>query len=275
MILQPLPTVPSRSAIRALRHVLAALGGLAVALPAFAQSAGIVSLPPVGPGDSRLLVGAAALARPAYAGSSQTQFRVLPYVDYATRGGFYAGVTNGVGYSLVQAPTQQAGVRLIPQFGRDENDSPALRGMGDIGMGVEASAYWTVALSREWTVGAQVRGGRNGGEFDAGVRRDFVLAPATRLSATTYFTAADGKSQRTFFGVSPAQSSTSGYGVYEPAAGVRSVQFALTANHFFGGRWIAIGGVGVGRLVGDAARSPLVQDKTQAGGFVALGYQLF
>ena len=254
---------------------MVALLALATALPVLAQSAGIVSLPPVGPGDSRLLVGAAVLARPAYAGSSQTQWRVLPYVDYATRSGFYAGVTNGVGYSLVQTPTQQAGIRLLPQFGRDENDSPALRGMGDIGMGVEASGYWTVALTREWTVGAQVRGGRNGAEFDAGVRRDFVLAPTTRLSATTYFTAADGKSQRTFFGVSPAQALTSGYGASEPGAGVRNVQLALTANHFFGGRWIAIGGVGAGRLVGDAARSPLVRDKTQVGAFVALGYQVF
>lgn len=273
--MNPTPLHRSGGFTQALRLGTVAALGLITAWPALAQSAGIVSLPPVGPGDSRLLVGGAVLARPAYAGSAQTQLRVLPYLDYATRGGFYAGVTNGVGYSIVQTPAQQAGVRLLPQFGRDENDSPALRGMGDIGFGVEASGYWTVSLSREWTVGAQVRGGRRGAEFDAGVRRDFVLAPTTRLSATTYFTAADGKSQRTFFGVSAAQAASSGYAAYEPAAGVRSMQLGLTANHFFGGRWIAIAGVGAGRLLGDAAASPLVRDKTQFGSFIAVGYQVF
>ena len=272
------PTLlPRRAlALRALpTPTLAALLLVVTAAPALAQSQGIVSLPPVGPGESRLLIGGAALAQPSYAGSSQHRYRVLPYLDYARRDGFYASVTNGLGYSFIQGPALQAGLRLIPQFGRDENDSPALRGMGDIGTGLEASAYWTMALTRQWTVGAQVRGGSRGAEFDAGVRRDFMLGPATRLSATTFLTAANRKSQQTFFGVDALQAARSGYAVYEPGAGARNLQFSLTANHFFAGRWIAIGGVGAGRLLGGAADSPLVREKTQVGGFVAIGYQVF
>lgn len=248
---------------------------LAASGAAFAQSQGIVSLPPVGPGESRLLVGAAALAQPAYAGASEHRLRLLPSIDYARRDGFYAGVANGVGYSFLRGPAIQAGLRLIPRFGRDEDDSPALRGMGDISAGVEASAYATFALSRAWTVGGQVRGGDRGVQADLGLRHDWVLAPTTRLSATSYLTLADGRSQRSAFGVDAAQSARSGYGLYTPGAGARNLQFALTANHFFAGRWIAVGGVGVGTLLGDAANSPIVREKTQVGAFVALGYQVF
>ncbi len=280
----PRPTT-ARPGIRAARPTAAdialsiaaaaAIATMVFPAPAHAQSQGIVSLPPVGPGDSRLLVGGALLAQPTYAGADRHRLRLLPYIDYAHRNGFFASATNGVGYSFLRGPEQQAGLRLIPQFGRDENDDPALRGLGDVSAGVEASGYWTVALSRAWTAGAQVRGGSRGAEFDLGVRRDFVLAPATRLSASSYLTAANARSQRTFFGVDSAQSARSGYAPYEPGAGLRSVHLALTANHFFGGRWIAIGGVGVSRLLGDAGDSPLVREKTQPGAFVAVGYQLF
>jgi outer membrane scaffolding protein for murein synthesis (MipA/OmpV family) len=67
----------------------------------------------------------------------------------------------------------------------------------------------------------------------------------------------------------------SGYPVYTPGAGPRNLQFGATANHFFAGRWIAVGGLGIGRLLGDAADSPIVRERTHVTGFAAIGYQLF
>lgn len=259
---------------RPLLYAVTALAALG-ASPALSQFQGIVSLPPLGPADSRLLLGGTVIVRPAYPGADEHRAMVLPYVDYQHRNGFFVGTGSGIGYSFIHTPSTQVGLRLIPRFGRDQDDSPALAGMGDIDPGVEASAYWTQRVTLGWTVGLNLRGSDLGAEFDAGVRHDIQLGPATRMSATAFLTAADGRSQRTVFGVDAAQSVASGYPVYAPGSGLRNAQFALTFNHFFARRWVAVGGVGLGRLLGDAADSPIVRESTHLSGFAAIGYQLF
>jgi outer membrane protein len=252
-----------------------ALPCLLASLPALAQYQGIVSLPPVGPGDARLLVGGSAISRPAYFGSDDRVWSVLPYVDYANRNGFFASTGSGVGYSLVNTARTQFGLRVIPRFGRRESQSDDLSGMGGIDAGVEASVYWTRALSRSWTVGLNLRGGNRGAEFDFGARRDFVLAPATRVSVFGFGTIGNDRSQKTWYGVDAGQSLASGYDTFTPGAGLRLAQFGATVNHFFAGRWIAVGGLGIGRVLGDAADSPIVRERSSVTGFAAIGYQLF
>lgn len=240
-----------------------------------AQYQGIVSLPPVGPGDSRLLIGGAAISRPAYLGSDDRIWRVLPSIDYANRNGFFVGSGSGIGYSLISTRSTQFGIRLIPRFGRKESDSNDLQGMGDIGFGAEGSVFWTHAFSAEWTVGANLRGGSRGGEIDLGARRDFVLAPTTRMSVFGFATTANAKSNLSYYGVDAGQAAASGYPVFQPGAGLRNAQIGASFNHFFAGRWIAVGGLGIGRLLGDAADSPIVRERTHVTGFAAIGYQLF
>lgn len=269
-----MPPLPLVSRIRAPVASLALLCGLAAG-PASAQYQGLVSLPPVGPGDSRLLVGAGLANRPAYHGSDDRVTAILPYVDYAHRNGFFASTASGIGLSLVNTRATQIGVRVIPRFGRNEDASNDLRGMGDIDPGAEASAYATHAVSRTWTLGVNLRGGDLGAELDAGARHDLALGTATRLSAFAFVTAANGKSQRTWYGVDESQARASGYPLHAPGAGLRHLQVGATVNHFFAGRWIAIGGVGLGRVIGEAADSPLVRERTHLGGFAAIGYQLF
>ncbi len=269
-----MPPHPFISPARASVASLALLAGLA-ASPAAAQYQGLVSLPPVGPGDSRLLIGGGLVNRAAYLGSDDRVTTVLPYIDYAHRNGFFASTGAGIGYSFINTATTQIGLRVIPRFGRDEDTSDDLRGMGDIDPGAEASAYATHALSREWTVGINLRGGNQGAELDVGARRDIVLGPATRLSAFAFATAANGTSQRAWFGIDEGQSLASGYPVFAPGAGLRNLQVGATMNHFFARRWIAIGGIGLGRVLGDAADSPIVRERTHIGGFAAVGYQLF
>lgn len=253
----------------------AAAATLLTAMPAAAQYQGIVSLPPVGPGDSRLLVGAIALFRPAYQGSDDRSNLILPLIDYQHKNGFFASTGTGIGYSFVNTMVTQAGFRIIPQFGRKEDSSPDLRGMGDIDFGVEASAYLTQRLSRNWTVGANVRAGGRGAELDLGARFDTAVAPTTRLSVFGFATAANSKSQQTWHGVNAVQSLASGYSAYSPGAGFRNLQAGVSMNHVFAQRWFLIGGLSVGRLVGDAADSPIVRDRTHVGGFAALAYQWF
>ncbi len=259
------------------RTALSALAGalMFTALPAAAQYQGIVSLPPVGPGDSRLLLGVSAISRPAYLGAEDRVLTVLPLIDYANKNGFFASTGTGVGYSFVNTLATQAGIRVIPQFGRREADASALRGMGDIDWGVEASAYLTQHLSRNWTVGANVRAGGRGGELDIGARYNTMLAPTTFMTAFVFATAANSKSQQTWYGVDDQQSLASGYAPYAPGAGFRNIQTGISANHAINERWIVIGGASVGRLLGEAADSPIVRDRTYYTALLALAYRMF
>ena len=253
--------------------VAAALG--AAARPAFAQYQGLVSLPPVGPGDSRLLLGGGVVVGPAYPGSNDVVWSLRPYFDYQNKNGLFFGTVTGLGYSIVNTAETQFGVRLVPVFGRDEGNSDDLRGMGDVDPSVEASVFWTRALSPAWTVGLNGRAGKYGAELDFGARRDFQLQPTMRLSLVAFGTVGNGKSNQTFFGVDAAQSLASGYPVYDPGAGLRSLNAGATFNYFFAGRWIALGGLGLNGLVGDVADSPIVRRRTTMTGFVAVGYQVF
>ena len=255
--------------------VVLVLAGLAIVRPAAAQFQGLVSLPPLGAAQSRLLLGGVGISRPAYPGSDDRVWTLLPFVDYQNRSGFFASTNTGIGYSLLNSPRTQFGLRVIPRFGRDEGNSSDLIGMGDISPGVEGSVYLTHALDRDWTVGMNLRGGNRGTEFDVGARRDLQLGPFTRMSVTGFGTVADARSNRAWYGVDAGQSAASGYPLYDPSGGLRNLQLAATVNHFFAGRWVAIGGLSVGRLVGDAADSPIVRERTNWGGFAAIGYQLW
>ncbi len=240
-----------------------------------AQYSGLVSLPPVGPNDSRLLAGAMTLVRSSYQGARDSQAMLLPYFDYAHRNGFFAGVGSGIGYSFINTAQTQAGARVIPQLGRRESASDDLRGMGDVDLSAEGSLYLTHALTRSWTVGGNLRAGPRGGELDIGARRDFALPPATRVSIYGFITAANASSQQTWFGVDDFQARRSGYAAYEPAAGLRNLQIGVSANHFFAQRWVVIGGLSVGQLLGAAEKSPLVQQATHYGSFLALSYRIW
>jgi outer membrane scaffolding protein for murein synthesis (MipA/OmpV family) len=252
-----------------------ALAGLACAGPARAQFQGLVSLPPLGNAESRLLLGGAGILRPAYLGSDDRVWTLLPLVDYRHRNGVFASTNTGLGWSLIDTPQAQFGLRVIPRFGRDQDTSSDLLGMGDIPPGVEGSVFATYSPTRDWTLGLNLRGGNRGAEIDFGARRDLQLGRFTRMSVTGFGTVANTRSNQVWYGVDADQSVASGYALYEPSGGLRNLQLAATVNHFFGGRWVAIGGLGLGRLVGDAADSPLVRERTHWGGFAAIGYQLW
>jgi outer membrane scaffolding protein for murein synthesis (MipA/OmpV family) len=61
---------------------------------------------------------------------------------------------------------------------------------------------------------------------------------------------------------------------YDAGAGFKSVDLGLSATFMFTDNWALRGEVEIGKLIGDAADSPITQDKTQttAGLFVAYSF---
>ena len=85
----------------------------------------------------------------------------------------------------------------------------------------------------------------------------------------------DARYQRAYFGVTPAASLASGLPAYRPGGGVHAVALASGLTYALNNRWGLFGYARYERLVGDAARSPIIRElgsRNQLSGGIGLNY---
>ena len=102
------------------------------------------------------------------------------------------------------------------------------------------------------------------------VSRSFFMS----LDAELQF--ADKKYANAYFGVSAAGAVATGLPSYTASAGVTSAELGLTARYLFSPNWGITGRVAYGRMLGDAAKSPIVKtegDVNQFSGGLAVLYR--
>lgn len=244
---------------------------------AYGQAFDAVRLFGVPTGDGQGTVGAAVIMGHEYLGSSERRNMIFPAIDYQWRNGWFAGTANGVGYQFDSAPNLQYGLRMTFDLGRSENRSAALAGMGDIDARPEASAFFNVFVTREIFLTSTVRYGagndRQGAQLDLGAGYAVQLAPQWRTAVGVAATVVNGAYMQSYFGVTPAQSQTSGYAPYSVSAGVRDVRASASLNYFITAEWSLTGAVTVRSLQGSAKNSPIVSEQTPVAGVVALTYR--
>jgi outer membrane protein len=68
---------------------------------------------------------------------------------------------------------------------------------------------------------------------------------------------------RAFFGVSPTAAQASGFAAYAPGRGWENAAIEIAADWHIAGPWHFIASVAYERLLGGAARSPIVQTANQ------------
>ena len=104
-----------------------------------------------------------------------------------------------------------------------------------------------------------VLGRDNGLTADVGVSRKWRLGPQTQLNLSSSISFADSTHLQTWYGVTPEQSTRSGYAVYTPGAGLLDAEIGLSLRHEFGKRWAGFVSTGASLQLGPAADSPLVR----------------
>ncbi|RZS52336.1 MipA/OmpV family protein [Sphaerotilus mobilis] len=257
-------------------HLIALVATLSAGTGAQAQAFDAVRLFAAPPGKDGGLMGSVVLASTEYPGSKDRRTLVLPVLDYQWANGWFAGTTNGLGYNFSGQPDMQYGLRITADFGRKENRSTALRGMGDIKAKAELGGFFNHALTEGLSLTSAVRYGSgidgHGLVANVGIGYAMPFAQRWRFSVGSNITAANAESMQSDFGVSQAQAATSGYGAYAPGAGLRDVRTSATLSHRFNARTSVMLGLGISTLLGDAADSPLVQKKTSASGLLVATY---
>jgi MipA family protein len=161
---------------------------------------------------------------------------------------------------------------------RDDGDGRLLRGLGDIDGGLVAGAYSGFTLGAfqfDAAILEKVTGDDTGYEWRFGVETEQQIGARTTIVARVGTTLASEDYMQAYFGITPSQAARSraGLPVYTPDAGIKDVYFELGGTMDLSDRWLLKAGGRYGRLLGDAADSPVVASENQLSGVLGLAYR--
>ncbi|WP_300973351.1 MipA/OmpV family protein [Sphingomonas sp. LHG3406-1] len=238
-----------------MKHLILACAVLAtaVAAPAYAQENE----------DLRVRVGIGAQVRPEFVGAEDREVGPLFDID----------VARGDKPFQIEAPDDSFGLRLVNEggfvFGPAANIAPSRKErdvgapVGKVKTTLEVGGFAEYLLTDSFRLRGQLLKGVNGHEGLVGsIGADAIFRDGDRYAATLgpRLLWSDSRYQLAYFGVSPAASLAAGLPVYRPGGGVHAVALAGGLTTQLGPRWGLFGYARAERLVGDAARSPIVRE---------------
>ncbi|NJC04925.1 outer membrane protein [Sphingomonas kaistensis] len=212
--------------------------------------------------DRRVRIGLGGQFKPAYPGARDSDFRPLFDFDLA----------KGVEEFRIETPDDRFGIRLISagrftagpaaayQGSRKDRDVGAA--VGKVDATIEVGGYADYLVNDSLRVRAELVKGVTGHEGITGqVGIDHFWRDGDKYAVTLgpRLLFSDDRFQRAYFGVSPAAAARTGLPVYTPGGGIHAVALASGVQTQFGPRWGLFGYARGERLVGDAAKSPIVR----------------
>ena len=228
--------------------------------------------------DLRVRVGLGAQVRPEFIGADKREVAPLWDLDIA-RGADefrFEAPDDSFGIALISEGRFRAGPSANIEGSRKESDVGAP--VGKVKTTIEAGVFAQYDVSDSTRVRGELRkgiGGHDGvvGSLGAdqvwrdGDRYVFSIGPRVLFSSGGY--------QRAYFGVSPAAALASGLPAFDPDGGVHAVALASGLSYQFSPRFGMFGFGRYERLVGDAARSPIVRElgsRNQMSAGIGLSY---
>lgn len=213
--------------------------------------------------DIRVRVGMGGQIRPEYIGADGSE--LAPLWDLAIR--------RGAGPFEFEAPDDNFDIKLISNGGfaigpvaniqSGRRDSEVGAPVGKIPTTFEAGAFAQYEVSKSVRLRGEVRKGIGGHEgVIASIGGDYVWREGDRyvFSIGPRLLVTDGRYQRAWFGVDAETSTASGLAAYRPGGGVHALAATSGLTYQFTPRWGLFGFGRYERLVGDAAKSPIVRE---------------
>jgi len=221
-----------------------------------------------------LIVGAGGIYEPEYEGSGDFKVQPVPFVVFSY-GEWLEIDPTGVTVTALQHEGFALAAKVGYEGGRDEDDADRLEGLGDIDfaatVGAKASYNWNgfeIYASIDQTIsGSESLIGTFGAEYQAPVTERLILGAGVEAVV------ANDKHMESYFGVTAAQAARSGLAEYKAEAGLKRVNVSASAIYMLNENWLVRGEAGVGFLTGDAADSPIVEEKTQPSASLFVGYK--
>jgi len=278
------------------------LFALVLAVTGSAASAQTPTTNPMPDGSRDMYAGLGIVSAPRYEGAEHSKLRALPVLQVQwSNGVFVSGMSAGM--HLSQQPLVEfgpllnlhprrtesgsgAGVGVVEATGTTFQPGPVLMrtsgnrltGMDEISLRPELGGFFNVYLAPAWRLTSSVLGGagkdRNGVRAEIGIQRLAIdIAPHHTLAFSGGFTFVNSAYNRSYFGVSPAESASSGHQTYQPDGGLKDVHVGARWNWALSPSWMLTSSVQASRLTNDARRSPLVERPSNVTVSTAFAYR--
>ncbi|MCF7688369.1 MAG: MipA/OmpV family protein [Cephaloticoccus sp.] len=241
-------------------------------------------------------VGGGAIWAPAFPGSNDYQLMVVPDVRVNYGEVFFASVDKGIGYNLINNESWVAGPVAKVDFGRKADGdstfrvagskSNALIGFQDLDATMQVGAFvshrsagWTTKLEL-----VQALGGHEGLTADVSLEYLMNLSESGNRNGPPLLFAtgprlrwADANYTNAYFGVTVRDALATGLPAYRTSSGVNTLGWGAAVVRPINRQLSFIAFAGYDRLLGDAADSPLVQQRGSENQFslgLLLAYKL-
>lgn len=148
---------------------------------------------------------------------------------------------------------------------RETPDDPALEGLNSIERAYELGAKARYRQGPVSAYAAMRRGfeGHEGLTGEVGMDYRTDLSDRVSLTSGVELGFANSDFTNTYFGVSPEEAAVSGYSEYDAGGGLNSAAIKFQASYAVTEKTAVLGEVSYGKLLGDAADSPIVQEEWQ------------
>jgi len=228
-----------------------------------------VYVSPTGASDWTVTIGGEGRVEPIFQGSKRDV--LLPYPILAVRRFGtpepFRAPRDGVGIGLFGDNVFQVGPVGQLRTPRLQKFDAALQGLGDVPWAIELGGfaeYWVVPWLR---TRVELRQGFNGHHgLVSDIFADAVVRGGTQwtLSGGPRMTLASTPATTPYFGIDAAQSAASDLPLFDAKGGVRSLGAGTQARYFWTRQFATHAFVEYERLTGDAASSPLVEQRGSA-----------
>ena len=268
---------------------------LALAAASTAASAQTPATNPMPDGSRDMYAGLGAVSRPRYEGADSQKVSALPVLQVQWSNGlFISGMSAGM--HLTDSPTFEYGPLVAVQPGRDETGTgqtvdgasswgttligpvpdpidkrhmvaTRLEGMDKIGARLQGGVFANYYVTPQWRLTSSVLYGagndHDGARLDLGVQRlAFELGSQHRVSVSAGVSIVNRNYNQTYFGVSREEASRSRFSYYEAGGGLQEAHVGVRWNWALSPSWMLTSNLQAKGLLGNAAKSPLVERST-------------
>lgn len=189
-----------------------------------------------------------------------------------------AVVDAGLSTTLASHSDWSLGASLRWDGGRArDDDDPLLRGVPPVRATLRGRLALGYAFAPRWSASVSVsqdlldRGG--GAQVSAGLTYRRPVSPSTHWDLSAGVSAGSAEHRLGRYGIVPDAAALAGRAAYVPGAGPESIQLGWRITSAIDHDWVVFGGVGVTRLLGAAAQSPLVGARQAWGASVGVAYR--
>ena len=253
------------------------------------------SAPAVVDDDFRYLLGVSVSSGPDYWGAARNSIGSKPL--WAVRWGKWRLSTSGsaglMGFGneipatgpgagatrdLFRSDKLRIGYGLRIDNGRSSDGSDITAGLPDVKKTLRGRIYGSYALAPRWQVSGafsqDLLDRQGGASFDVGLSNQVFRSASGEFTAGVNLSGGDGRNMNSYFGVPADSPAATRLGrAFVPSGGLRELGFSLGYTRAFSARWVGFTGIGVSRLLGPAAASPITQRLGNYGWNMGLAYR--